>query len=279
MTTHGRRWRLTLLASTLVIAAACGSDARMTEPGSSEPPPPKVLLRDVLAEPLPSPYYHFEYDADGTITRVAVASGLFDYDVRYANGRIDELRNETPGNRDRVVYAHDALGRISGVQYVDANGSAFGSVSYIYDGVRLTGVVRRKRIGGSFVVDKTTVLTYDDDGNVSELAERWPAIAGVQLETNGVQRFEDYDTGINVDDFGLLHDEFFDHLVLLPGVRLQKGNPRRATRTGDGITFSVDYTYDYDEAKRPVAKHGDLTITSGTDAGRHFQIATTFTYY
>jgi hypothetical protein len=44
-----------------------------------------------------------------------------------------------------------------------------------------------------------------------------------------VDLFEQYDNKVNVDGFSLIHDDFFDHLVLLPGVQLQKGNPGRQT--------------------------------------------------
>ena len=69
------------------------------------------------------------------------------------------------------------------------------------------------------------------------------------------------------------------NLLLLPGVRLQRGNPARVTRTGDGVNFIVDYSYTYDDGKRPLAKSGDLTITNGADAGRTFQLRTEFSYY
>jgi hypothetical protein len=94
-----------------------------------------------------------------------------------------------------------------------------------------------------------------------------------------VDHFEQYDNGINIDGFSLLHTEFFDHLILLPGVQLQKGNPARVTRTGDGLNFQVDYAYTYDDRDRPLAKRGDLILLNGPDAGRRFQLQSVFTYY
>jgi hypothetical protein len=62
---------------------------------------------------------------------------------------------------------------------------------------------------------------------------------------------------------------------------LQKNNPRRETRTGDGLTYVVDYTYAYDDAQRPLTTRGDLLITGGTgeDIGRRIQIGSAYTYY
>jgi hypothetical protein len=288
MTRHGRQWRRALLGAALATAAACASDAKITDPSSGSPPPPppaKVLLKDVLVEHLPSPFYHFDYDAAGTITGVSYASGLFDYDVGYlADGRIGELRNGVlvgtgRVTRDRIVYAYDAEGRVSGARYVDASGTTYTVVVYTYDGPRLTGVERDRRLGNALVLEKTISLAYHPDGNLRELVEHRPAIADLQTEYTSVVDYDQYDTGINVDGFGLVHDDFFDQFVLLPGVQIQKNNPGRETRTGDGLQYTMNWTYDYDDARRPVAKAGDMTITSGTDAGRWLLLRTTFTYY
>ena len=283
MHVYGRRRRLGVLLAAVVTAVACGGDSTVTDPGVTAPPPvpATVLLKDVLVDRLPSPFYHFDYDPAGTITGVSYASGLTSYDVSYLGGRIRELRSNTLGNHDRIVYAYDADGRVAGVRYVDENGVTFTVNVYTYDGDELTGVERSQRIADGLVIDKTIALSYWPDGNLRELAEHRPAIEGLQGESNGVVTFEQYDTGLNVDGFGLIHDDFFDHFVLLPGVVLQKNNPGRETRTGDGLTYVVDYTYTYGEGQRPLTKRGDLLITGGQgeDVGRRIQIGSAYTYY
>jgi hypothetical protein len=281
MHAYGRRWTQGLAAAVLATVVACGGDSAVTDPGSAPPPPAKVLLKDVQVDRLPSPYYHFDYDAAGTITGVSFASGLTSYGVSYLGSRIKELQNNSLGNRDRLVYAYDSDGRVVGVRYVNSSGATFTIVIFTYDGDKLTEVERSRAVPGGFIIDKTMTLSYWPDGNLRELAEHRPAIDGVQGESNGVVAFEQYDTGLNVDGFGLIHDDFFDHFVLLPGVQLQKNNPGRETRTGDGLTYVVDYTYAYDGAGRPVTKTGDLLITggSGEDVGRRIQIGSSFTYY
>jgi hypothetical protein len=281
MHAYGRRWTQALAAAVLATVVACGGDSAVTDPGSAPPPPAKVLLKDVQVDRLPSPYYHFDYDAAGTITGVSFASGLTSYGVSYLGSRIKELQNNSLGNRDRLVYAYDSDGRVVGVRYVNSSGATFTIVIFTYDGDKLTEVERSRAVPGGFIIDKTMTLSYWPDGNLRELAEHRPAIDGVQGESNGVVAFEQYDTGLNIDGFGLIHDDFFDHFVLLPGVQLQKNNPGRETRTGDGLTYVVDYTYAYDGAGRPVTKTGDLLITggSGEDVGRRIQIGSSFTYY
>src|SRR5947207_6553782 len=133
-----------------------------------------------------------------------------------------------------------------------------------------------RRVVGGLIIDKTMSMTYDAAGNLQDLTEHRPAIAGLQDEETGVVHFEQYDSGINVDGFGLIHDDFFDHLVLLPGVQLQKTNPGKETITGDGTNVTVDYTYTYDEKNRPLTKSGDALFLNGQNAGQRFQISSVF---
>ena len=282
MYSNGRSLKTAALTLVLAVFAACsGGYDSPTDPGATNPPPPPpVLLKDVVIERLPSPFYHFTYDATGRVAQVSYASGLDDFGVTYIGAKIKELTNTGGiGNRDRIVYAYDDAGRVGGVRYVDTNGITTTVNVYTYDGARLTGLERSRRVTGGLVIDKTMTFTYYADGNVETITEHRPAIDGLQPDATNVTRFEQYDTGTNVDGFSLIHDDFFDHLVLLPGVQIQKNNPKRETRTGDGLTYTVDYTYGYDSGgKRPLTKHGDLVITSGTDAGTHVATSSTVTY-
>lgn len=238
-----------------------------------------MLLQDIVIATLPSPYYHFEYDSTGRIAVVSFASELTHYNVTYDGGRIAELQNNILVNHDRLLYTYDNAGRVVVVREVDDTGATFMHVVLSYNGDQLIGLERDRSVAGGFIIDKTMSMTYDVDGNLKDLTEHRPALAGLQDEATSVQHFEQYDSGINVDGFGLIHDDFFDHLVLLPGVQLQKGNPRREARTGDGLNYVVDYTYTYDTQNRPLSKIGALTITNGADAGRQIQTSSVFTYY
>ena len=269
--------RVRNLAIMMVAVAAlssCGSDTSMTGP----PPPTSVLLKDIVVPNLPSPYYHFEYDAQGKASLVSFASGSRTYEVSYAAGRISELRNNASSNHDRLVYVYDDAGRVAAIRETDESGVVFIALFFSYTGDRLTNLERDRRVTGGFIIDKTMQFSYDANGNLLELTEHRPAIDGVQTETTVTDRFEQYDGGINVDGFALIHDDFFDHLVLLPTV-LQKSNPRRVTRTGDADNYTIDYTYTYDSRNRPLTASGDLGFTTGSKAGQHFQVGSVFSYY
>lgn len=260
----------------LVIAAAalsaCG-DSGVTNP----PPPTGVLLKDVVIPNLPSPYYHFEYDAAGKILAASFASGARNYNLTYDGGRLTEMKNA--GNQDRLDYVYDNAGRVSLVKYTDVDGTVFTTLFFTYSGQKLTEIERDRRVTGGFIIDKTMMFSYYPDGNVSEITEHHPAIDGVQTEATYTDRYEQYDDKLNVDGFSLIHTEFFDHLVLLPGVQLQKNNPARVTHTGDGDNYVINYTYYFDGSNRPLDKVGDLLFTTGPNAGVHFGTASQFSYY
>jgi hypothetical protein len=255
--------------------SSCSDDAGITGP----PPPATVQLKDIVVPNLPSPYYHFEYDGQGMTSSVSFASGLTMYDVTYAAGRISQMTNNTTANHDRLVYVYDDAGRVGAIKETDESDVVFTVLFFTYTGDKLIKLERDQRVTGGFILDKTMSFSYSADGNLFELTEHRPAIDGVQTETTVIDRFEQYDTGINVDSFGLIHDDFFDHLVLLPAVQLQKSNPRRVTRTGDTDNYVVDYTYTYDPRNRPLTASGDFVFTTGPRAGQHVQVGSTFTYY
>jgi hypothetical protein len=174
---------------------------------------------------------------------------------------------------------YDAAGRVAAIRETDENGVAFTDLFFTYAGDKLIQLERNRRVPGGSIIDKTMSFSYYPDGNLFELTEHRPAIDGVQNETTIKDRFEQYDTGVNVDAFGLIHNDFFDHFVLLPAVKLQKANPRRVTRTGDADNYRVDYTYSYDAQNRPLTTNGDLLFVTGPNAGQHFQLLSQFSYY
>ena len=260
------------------LLSACGSDSSPATAPPQPDPHPTVLLEDVVIPQLPSPYYHFAYDAAGRMTNASFASDFTMYTLSYMDGRLSEMQNNILVNHDRLVYSYDAAGNVAQVDYVGSAG-VFTQVRFTYDGAKLVGLERQRKNASGFVVDKTMTMTYGADGNLSDLTEHRPAIEGFQPEATVTDHFENYDPGINVDSFGLLHQDFFDHLVLLPRVQLQKSNPRRITHSGDGDHYVVEYTYQYDNENRPLSKAGVLTFTSGTQSGRQFNVGATYSYY
>lgn len=270
------RWPTPLgLTITAAAVLACGDSQG---PGDGGVPPAPPLLKDVVVTNLPSPYYHFEYGPEERISRVSFASDFLIYDVLYQDGRIAELRNNTAGNMDRLQYVYDAAGRVGTVNYLDPTGAVFARVRLTYDGDKLSRLDRERRLEAGLTLEKTLSFSYYADGNLQEVVDHRPAVNG-QEATTTVDRFEQYDNGINVDAFSLIHNDFFDHVVLLPNVQLQHGNPARETLTGGSVDYRFDYRYTYDALKRPLLKAGTATILTGPDAGRTLPLRTAFSYY
>src|SRR5262245_62170565 len=266
----------TLLAVTITVAGVFACSDSQGPGGGNQPPP--VPLKDVVVSHLPEPYYHFEYDPAGRLSRVSFASDFLMYEVVYQDGRIAELRNNALGNTDRLQYRYDAAGRVDTVNYVNPAGTIFARVRLTYTGDQLTRLDRERQLQTGFTVEKTLSFSYDADGNLQEIVDHRPALNGQPASTT-VDRFEQYDDNVNVDGFGLIHNDFFDHVVLLPDVQLQRGNPAREFFTGGGVDYRFDYTYTYDGQKRPLTKGGTATVLTGPDSGRVILLSTVFSYY
>jgi len=268
--------RLPFIAIIAVTLAACSSDRI-----SSPPPPPTtgVLLKDVEYTRLPSPYYHFEYDDAGRITTASFASGLATYSLHYyLTDRIHDI-DVSAGTVHSLIYTYDDAGRVAAIRERDDTGANAQLWFFTYDGQRLTAIERDRAVPGGFIVDLTMSFLYDANGNLLQLGQHYPSIDGVQPEQTLVDLFENYDDKVNVDDFDLLHPGFFDKLILLPGVKLQKNNPGRIVHLGDGDHYTIDNTYTYNDQKRPLTRSGTLLFVTGPNAGQSFAVDAAYTYY
>ncbi len=245
------------------------------------PPDPvkKLLLKDITIPNLPSPYYHFDYNTDSTVAKVSFASNYTMYDVFYNGNRISEMRNNIIVNHDTLRYLYDDTGRVTTIKFINDAGITYRLAFFGYNGQQLKEIEWDLRVGEiGYIIDRTLSFTYFTDGNVKEIKEHRPAIDG-QTEATYVTQYDQYDDKINVDDFMLLHDGIHDHLFLPSGFRIQKNNPRKEIRTGDGVNYTVDYTYTYNDDHAPVTKTGELIFTNGSQAGQVFQVNTNYTYY
>ena len=275
------RYKYLMLLMMPVLLLSCKKEKGTTD---HLPPPPvdtttaPVLLKEITIPLVPSPYYHFEYNAAGKPIFVSFASGFTMYDIIYDGGRISEMRNNIVINKDRLQYTYDNKGRVLFIQYTDSTGVFFAESFFTYNENKLVKIERFHTQGQGTVVDRVMTMTYGAGDNLAELTIHEPSVNG-SAELTTVDRFEQYDNKINVDGFGLLHPDFFEHLFLLPGVKLQKNNPGKLTRSGDGANYTIDYTYTYDSKNLPLIKTGELLFLTGNNAGQSFTESTIYTYY
>jgi hypothetical protein len=281
------KYRNLLLLMMFVVSFSCKKHTEIiTQPPlvPTTPTVPEVpqvqtaLLKEVLIPNLPSPFYHFEYDTEGKVAAASFASGFTIYTVAYSGNRISEMKNNIIVNKDRLQYTYDAEGKVIEIKYADSTGEVYKTVLFIYHGPRLVKAGWKKKSGGDFILERSITFFYYDDGNLMEMLDHRLPIAG-QDEYVLIDRYEQYDNKINNDAFMLLHDGIHDHLFLLPGVQIQKNNPGRQIRTGDGFNFTIDYTYTYNDRNVVVTKKGEGLILTGNSAGQHIKTNATYTYY
>ncbi|RNI32784.1 hypothetical protein EFY79_20020 [Hanamia caeni] len=275
------RYKFLLLPVISALLFSCKKEKGTYDPPVSLPSPvvpvPTVLLKDVIIARLPNPYYHFEYNAEGNVNFISFASEFTRYDVNYDGGRISEMRNTILVNKDRLQYFYDDAGRVNAIRYVDTFGIVFRKISLTYNGSKLIKLDRETK-SGNFIPDKTITMSYYPDGNLSDLTVHFWATTG-QPEFIYTDHYEQYDDKLSIENFSLLHDEFFDHFVFLPGVQLQKNNPGKVTHTSANDSYRVNYTYTYNNHEAPLTRNGDLIFTGGPNAGQQFQLSAVYTYY
>ena len=263
----------------ILIVATFFSCRKETTPVTNPPiQDSQVFLKDIVVSRLPSPYYHFEYDLTGKISLVSYASGLISYNVLYTNNRITEMRRNGLGNNERLQYLYNFDGLVNVVKYIDSAGLTYERVVLDYEAQKPVNLERQKKMGNQFVSDKIMTFSYYDDGNLKDVFTHYLPIPG-QTESSYTLLFENYDNKTNVDGFSLLHSEFFDRLIFLPGVQLQKNNPGKQTLTGTGEDYIVDYTYTYSNKNLPLTQSGNLLFLTGPETGRRFQLSSVYSYY
>lgn len=266
-----------LLVSFAIAAVSC----HKTTPSKPAGPPDivKVRLKDMNERNLPSPYYHFEYNDSGDISLASFSSGLGVYEVIYAGKRILRMENTNLPNRDILQYEY-VDSELVAINITHKDGVKYRRAFFGYTPTHQLETVdwEIKIDEAGFTQELTLQLSYYPDGNLKELVHHFYKV-GPQTEVTYSDNFENYDSKLNVDAFSLLHPNQNHHLYLLPESKIQRNNPLREVRTGDGVNYEIDYTYTYDAAGRPTVKSGNLLWTKGPDTGKHFQTQSTFSYY
>ena len=272
------RYRYLLFLAVIGVFISCSKQNEIvtTPPQPPDPPVAKVLLKDIVIPNLPPPYYHFEYNADSTISVAAFSSNFKRYEVRYVNGRISEMITAL---QEKLQYIYDNSGKLVTVNYFDQFGTFSMQFLFNYEGQKLIELERNRLLGTVFLLNKTMSFSYYPDGNLKEIIDHRPGINGVQQESTTTDRFIQYDNKVNVDDFDLIHNDFFDQLVLMPGVQFQKNNPLKEIVIAGENSREVNYTYTYNDRDVPLNKTGEVLLTTGVNAGQRVQTNLSYSYY
>lgn len=273
--------RFSFAFAILILVAGCKKNDHIPVPGPVKPvvaDTRTVMLKNIEAEHLPSPYYHFEYDALHYVKRVSFASDYFVYDVSYQNMRVSKLINVI--NKDSLVYKYTD----SQVSDIDEFSGRTGKMVFNYhlsynSGKQLTQVFwyHYPDAGESFLY-KRADLVYHPDGNLASIDWYYTLSPG-PLNWSSRTEYSEYDTKTNSTDIVLLKENwFFDSYLFLPQVTLQKNNPKKEHITSTENEFFISNSYDY-QNDIPIAKYSLVNQTKGTNPAPLTQVATHYSYY
>jgi len=251
--------------------------------GKNEPPisdSRTVLLKEVEEERLPSPYFSLAYNDSNFVTHIGFASGLFSWKVEYENNRVIRMINDVLVNHDTLLYTY-ANGRVVTIRHTNANtGAPRWRYDFSYDGNAVLKEIRWWSFptpGADSILFRKVILQYYADGNLQQYDDYNTDNNNGPVTLTNTVNFSNYDQGINVDDFYLLKN-FWDDLLFLPQVKLQKNNPGHVTMTGATNDYVIDYTYQYNADKLPVQKDLTMTITRGANTGQQYTFTDRFSY-
>ena len=237
-----------------------------------------VLLKDIDAQSLPGPFYHFTYDSLHYVNQIDFASGFAIYDVEYKNRRVSKMTNRINEN---IFLYHYSNNRVS--EITEFSGSTMNktfSYRLSYNSLNQLSQVDWIFYSNNGAIDtvKKEVLTYLPDGNLAAMAHYYSTAPGQPLQLSSRDEFSDYDNQVNVDDFSVLKHDFFAAYLFLPQVRLQKNNPRRQHIISNENEYDIVYSYQYQNGL-PVSKTGIVTQKRGTVIEAPKTVTTQFSYY
>jgi hypothetical protein len=234
-----------------------------------------VLLKDINSHPLPTPYFHFEYDELHYAKRISFASDLFIYDVEYKDKRVIKMTNLR--NPNTLYYSYDN-GQVSEINEFSRGQKTY-NYRFVYDGTHMLTQVFwtsfHDHPQGDIV--KRADLTYQADSNLESISFYYANKPGDTLTFSSRDEFSEYDDKVNVDDITLLKG-FFESYLFLPQVKLQKNNPMKERLTGAESEYQITSTYTY-QNNLPIDKTSLVVQTRGRNNNGPTQVSSQYTYY
>lgn len=269
---------LTFLIMVCVLFNACKKYDGPPKPPPPEEPQTKVgKLKEKIVQNLPNPFYHFDYTDKGVVTGINFASGFYIYQLSYANNRLAKMVNAFNGNAMMYNYIN---GKVTSIRDIRPDGIVLWNYSFEYSADSKLKEVRWYSMilaGADSVLLRKVTLEYHADGNLASFEDYRDATGQGQLEWMQKISYSNYDQEQNVDDFSILKD-FFDNLLYLPGVRLQKNNARKELIKGTQNDYDITNTWQYQNGK-PVLKMANVVQTRGNQVGDLGNFSTNYSYY
>lgn len=270
-----------LVTAAVVFFIMCLSCKKSGNDGNNQPPisdSGTFVLKEAEVDRLPSPYFQLTYNDSNFVTHIDFASSMLSYKVEYEKNRVIRMINNTFVNHDTLSYTY-ANNRVVTIRHTSAS---TGKPTWRYDFLYDKDVVKEIHwwsfpSGPDSVLYRKVIMQYYSDGNLQQYDDYYSQTTGGPVTLSTTVKFTNYDQGVNVDDFYLLKN-FFEDVLFLPQVKLQKNNPAHVTMTGGYEDYVTDYTYQYNTNKLPTAKNYTVAVTRGPNAGQQFTFTDHFSY-
>jgi hypothetical protein len=199
------------------------------------------------------------------------------YQLSYKNKRVDKVINTSFGHTLQYHYSGKHVSYISQVNQAGIKTSSY-SLRYNSSGLLKTLEWFEFISASDSVCTRKVEMAYTPGGNLSSYDDyRGNESDNYALKLIATHTFNNYDNGVNVDDFGMFK-EFFSQLLFLPQVKLQKNNPGVEIIQGITTDLRLDYHYQYQNGL-PVEKSGTLKVTRGPNTGSEFPFSIQLNYY
>lgn len=254
--------------------SACKPD-RDIKPAPVEGIAPR--LKEIVATNLPSPYYHFIYDAAGKVSSISYASGLLQYDLEYKGDRLIKMDDAVTGDMLSYSYTGNQVAAID--IYSGDSGERQWHCDFQYNQQKQLTRVRWYFIRGAqadSLLERVLEYEYRADGNISG-HKTWLADDDGAMVLSSTVTFENYDSNVNVDDFQIGR-QFFDHFLYLPGIKVQKNNPVMSRMMGVQNEYEFTYQYTY-QNRVPQVKTTTMRKVRGENSGAVSTSSASYSYY
>lgn len=271
----------TIFLLLIIVATGCKKKDHLLDALSPKPildDARTVLLKDIQAQRLPSPYFHFEYDSFHYVKRVSFASDFLVYNVDYENKRVKKMANIMNGSALMYNYTNAQVSEINEVSGV--TGKLVFTYRFMYNTDNQLKQVfwYQYQLSGDPYLLKRADLVYHSDGNLASI-DWYSALSTEPLSWSSREEFSDYDNKVNVDNITLLKGfYFFDSYLFLPQVKLQKNNPRKEHIISPVNEYDISNSYEY-QNDLPVTKFSLVNQTKGGNGQGPIQVSEQFSYY
>ena len=241
-----------------------------------DPDPFLIKLKEMTVSTLSGTLYSFIYNDEGKPSTIDYSSGNYKYVLQYENNRLSSMTNTM--NDDRLVYEYNGKNVTAIEIFSGADGKRTSRHEFGYNQSNRITLINEYIIVGEeeLLHERKVEIHYNNEGNI-EWYKSIFADTNNELTLVSTYTFSDYDNIPNVEPSSLLRSTLGD-LLYLPGVQLQKNNPRKLHITSEQTESEISFSFTYSN-NLPQEKITRIKQIRGNEPGQVKTNVTAYTYY